>query len=89
MSMRLFFFFHFENYITVSSSCAQLIPMGPEPVFAFHKLVQLKFVNETESWVGTWVLEFLHRVPNLKILHLALVGRFGLNIYGINHGRCK
>ncbi|MBA0783577.1 hypothetical protein Gotri_001271 [Gossypium trilobum] len=49
-----------------------LIPMGPEPVFAFHKLVQLKFVNETEAWVGTWILEFLHCVPNLEILHLAL-----------------
>ncbi|KAK8519885.1 hypothetical protein V6N12_003852 [Hibiscus sabdariffa] len=41
-----------------------------KPGLAFHNLVELEFMIPDEDWNGTWILEFLSHVPNLKKLVL-------------------
>ncbi|KAK8483070.1 hypothetical protein V6N13_031635 [Hibiscus sabdariffa] len=41
-----------------------------KPGLAFHNLVELEFIFPNEDWKGTWIVEFLCRVPNLKKLIL-------------------
>ncbi|KAE8670728.1 hypothetical protein F3Y22_tig00112114pilonHSYRG00214 [Hibiscus syriacus] len=43
--------------------------MPLDSVLAFHNL-ELEFKNPGDDWKGTWIMEFLHCVPNLKTLIL-------------------
>ncbi|KAE8733610.1 hypothetical protein F3Y22_tig00001120pilonHSYRG00268 [Hibiscus syriacus] len=52
--------------------CSKTLFLTPlDPVLAFNSLVELEFRNYySEDWQGTWILEYLHCMPNLKTLTL-------------------
>ncbi|KAK8502101.1 hypothetical protein V6N13_038609 [Hibiscus sabdariffa] len=59
---------------------ARLIRTPTDPVLAFNKLVELRFKNhgDPRTLSVTWMLEFLHRAPNLKTLILDLADADGV-----------
>ncbi|KAK8582987.1 hypothetical protein V6N13_069753 [Hibiscus sabdariffa] len=50
-----------------------IIQMPCEPLLSFHNVVELRIYKKFVDRQGTWVIEFLHCVPNLKTLHLVQV----------------
>ncbi|KAK8973720.1 hypothetical protein V6N11_084416 [Hibiscus sabdariffa] len=60
--------------LSVTDFDAPLFRLPPDPVLAFHNLVELVFMNPCEdSMVSViWTLEFLRCIPNLKTFTLVL-----------------
>ncbi|KAE8733611.1 hypothetical protein F3Y22_tig00001120pilonHSYRG00269 [Hibiscus syriacus] len=59
-------FLAIEDY----SSTLFLAPL--DPMLAFKNLVELYFLNYDTDDQGTWIVKFLHCMPNLKTLKLSL-----------------
>ncbi|XP_039037385.1 F-box protein At4g22280-like [Hibiscus syriacus] len=59
--------------LTIHDNSVLLSPKPDKSVLAFRNLVELEFRNPGSDWKGTWIVEFLRFVPNMKKLILDLV----------------
>ncbi|KAE8675100.1 hypothetical protein F3Y22_tig00111693pilonHSYRG00046 [Hibiscus syriacus] len=61
-------------YLAIEDDSKMLFLAPLDPMLAFNNLVELEFRNYlNDDWQGTWILEFLHCMPNLKTLVLDLL----------------
>ncbi|XP_039032552.1 F-box/LRR-repeat protein At3g59200-like [Hibiscus syriacus] len=61
-------------YLAIEDDSKTLFLAPLDPMLAFNNLVELEFRNYlNDDWQGTWILEFLHCMPNLKTLVLDLL----------------
>ncbi|XP_039031235.1 putative FBD-associated F-box protein At5g53635 [Hibiscus syriacus] len=60
-------------YLAIEDDSKTLFLAPLDPMLVFNNLVELEFRNYlNDDWQGTWIVEFLHCMPNLKTLILDL-----------------
>ncbi|XP_039002715.1 F-box/LRR-repeat protein At3g59210-like [Hibiscus syriacus] len=65
-------------YLGIEDSPRTFFLAPLDPMLAFHNLVELEFRNKfNDAWQGTWIVELLRCMPNLKTTSLELASKSG------------